>query len=287
MKTGLGKGLSALIGEIDEPILNEDTKREDGVLMVDIASIDTDKNQPRKQFDEEKLHELADSIAVHGVMQPLIVTQKNGRYTIVAGERRYRAARMAGEKQVPVLVRELSEQELFELSLIENIQREDLNAIEQANALVALMENYHLTQEAAAKRVGKSRSAIANLVRLAGLPEAVRGMVQQNTLSAGHARALLALESAEQIEKTAEFVAGPGLSVRQTEELVRRILSPEAEEKRRKTPAQSAEMKEAQARLSEKFDTKAVISGSEKKGKIVLEYYSKEQLLELFDRLMR
>lgn len=287
MKTGLGKGLSALIGEIDEPILNEDTKREDGVLMVDIASIDTDKNQPRKQFDEEKLHELADSIAVHGVMQPLIVTQKNGRYTIVAGERRYRAARMAGEKQVPVLVRELSEQELFELSLIENIQREDLNAIEQANALVALMENYHLTQEAAAKRVGKSRSAIANLVRLAGLPEAVRGMVQQNTLSAGHARALLALESAEQIEKTAEFVAGQGLSVRQTEELVRRILSPEAEEKRRKTPAQSAEMKEAQARLSEKFDTKAVISGSEKKGKIVLEYYSKEQLLELFDRLMR
>lgn len=286
MKTGLGKGLSALIGEIDEPILNEDTKREDGVLMVDIASIDTDKNQPRKQFDEEKLHELADSIAVHGVMQPLIVTQKNGRYTIVAGERRYRAARMAGEKQVPVLVRELSEQELFELSLIENIQREDLNAIEQANALVALMENYHLTQEAAAKRVGKSRSAIANLVRLAGLPEAVRGMVQQNTLSAGHARALLALESAEQIEKTAEFVAGQGLSVRQTEELVRRILSPEAEEKRRKTPAQSAEMKEAQARLSEKFDTKAVISGSEKKGKIVLEYYSKEQLLELFDRLM-
>ena len=287
MKTGLGKCLSALIGEIDEPILNEDTKREDGVLMVDIASIDTDKNQPRKQFDEEKLHELADSIAVHGVMQPLIVTQKNGRYTIVAGERRYRAARMAGEKQVPVLVRELSEQELFELSLIENIQREDLNAIEQANALVALMENYHLTQEAAAKRVGKSRSAIANLVRLAGLPEAVRGMVQQNTLSAGHARALLALESAEQIEKTAEFVAGQGLSVRQTEELVRRILSPEAEEKRRKTPAQSAEMKEAQARLSEKFDTKAVISGSEKKGKIVLEYYSKEQLLELFDRLMR
>ena len=287
MKTGLGKGLSALIGEIDEPILNEDTKREDGVLMVDIASIDTDKNQPRKQFDEEKLHELADSIAVHGVMQPLIVTQKNGRYTIVAGERRYRAARMAGEKQVPVLVRELSEQELFELSLIENIQREDRNAIEQANALVALMENYHLTQEAAAKRVGKSRSAIANLVRLAGLPEAVRGMVQQNTLSAGHARALLALESAEQIEKTAEFVAGQGLSVRQTEELVRRILSPEAEEKRRKTPAQSAEMKEAQARLSEKFDTKAVISGSEKKGKIVLEYYSKEQLLELFDRLMR
>ena len=286
MKTGLGKGLSALIGEIDEPILNEDTKREDGVLMVDIASIDTDKNQPRKQFDEEKLHELADSIAVHGVMQPLIVTQKNGRYTIVAGERRYRAARMAGEKQVPVLVRELSEQELFELSLIENIQREDLNAIEQANALVALMENYHLTQEAAAKRVGKSRSAIANLVRLAGLPEAVRGMVQQNTLSAGHAHALLALESAEQIEKTAEFVAGQGLSVRQTEELVRRILSPEAEEKRRKTPAQSAEMKEAQARLSEKFDTKAVISGSEKKGKIVLEYYSKEQLLELFDRLM-
>lgn len=287
MKTGLGKGLSALIGEIDEPILNEDTKREDGVLMVDIASIDTDKNQPRKQFDEEKLHELADSIAVHGVMQPLIVTQKNGRYTIVAGERRYRAARMAGEKQVPVLVRDLSEQELFELSLIENIQREDLNAIEQANALVALMENYHLTQEAAAKRVGKSRSAIANLVRLAGLPEAVRGMVQQNTLSAGHARALLALESAEQIEKTAEFVAGQGLSVRQTEELVRRILSPEAEEKRRKTPAQSAEMKEAQARLSEKFDTKAVISGSEKKGKIVLEYYSKEQLLELFDRLMQ
>ena len=135
--------------------------------------------------------------------------------------------------------------------------------------------------------MGKSRSAIANLVRLAGLPEAVRGMVQQNTLSAGHARALLALESAEQIEKTAEFVAGQGLSVRQTEELVRRILSPEAEEKRRKTPAQSAEMKEAQARLSEKFDTKAVISGSEKKGKIVLEYYSKEQLLELFDRLMR
>jgi ParB family chromosome partitioning protein len=210
MKRGLGKGLSALMAEASEP---------SGVSEIDIFLIDNDKNQPRKHFDKEKLEELAQSVRVHGIMQPILVYEKDGRYTIVAGERRFRAAKIAGLKKVPAIVREFSGREILEFSLIENIQREDLNPIEQAAALSQLVTQYKLTQEQAAERVGKSRSAIANMMRLLSLPDDVKEMVQQGGISAGHARCLLAMEDSGEISGLAREIAEKGLSVRQAEEL--------------------------------------------------------------------
>ncbi|MEG2956871.1 MAG: ParB/RepB/Spo0J family partition protein, partial [Christensenellaceae bacterium] len=189
MKRGLGKGLGALMGES----ATEQTESV-GVHEVDIYLLDNDTNQPRKTFDEQKLKELAQSIKIHGIMQPITVVKKEGRYTIIAGERRFRAAKMAGIDKVPILVKDLTDKEIVELSLIENIQREDLNPLEQASALNKLVQEYHLKQEEVAKRVGKSRSAIANLMRLLGLPQSVQKMVISNQISAGHARCLLPLE---------------------------------------------------------------------------------------------
>ena len=281
-KTALGKGLGALMGEINE--INE-TPKNQGVLEVDISLIDRDENQPRKHFDEEKLSELAQSLQNHGVMQPLIVVKKGARYVIVAGERRYRAARKAGLKTLPVIIKNLSERDILEMALVENIQREDLNAIEQANALITLMEKYSMTQEQAAKRVGKSRPAIANLVRLASLPEKIKKAVLENRISAGHARAILSLKDDELMDIAYERVVAKELSVRQTEELVRSLLSPKKAPAEKKAP--SPEWLDAQNKLSSLLDTKVSLSGSESKGKIVIEYYSKEQLMELFDKISK
>ncbi|MEG1754168.1 MAG: ParB/RepB/Spo0J family partition protein, partial [Christensenella sp.] len=217
MKRGLGKGLGALMADAatDSPI-NE------GVNEIDIFLLDNDTNQPRKKFDEAKLKELAQSIKTHGIMQPIIVYQADGRYTIIAGERRFRAAKIAGLSKVPVIVRELDKREILELSLIENIQREDLNPIEQAAALAQLMEDYDLKQEEIAKRVGKSRSAIANLLRLLSLPETVKRQVVGGILSAGHARCLLSLDDKKQIEDGAKYMIDNDLSVRAAEAYVKR-----------------------------------------------------------------
>lgn len=273
-KRGLGKGLGALMGDMSSP--------EQGVTEVDILLLDNNKDQPRKQFDPEKLEELAQSIKIHGIMQPILVYEKNGRYTIVAGERRFRASKLAGLKQVPVLVKEFTEREILELSLIENIQREDLNAIEQAAALQELVTKYNITQEEVAQRVGKSRSAIANLLRLLSLPKATQKMVQTGSLSAGHARCLLALP-ASQIQTTAELVCEKGFSVRQTEALVREMQKPEKEKKT--VPKLLPEIKHAQDSLSEALSTKVKIQGDYESGKILIEYYNKEQLEQLFDSL--
>ena len=278
-KSGLGRGLGALMGELetsDTPVASD--------LNVDISLIDTDPNQPRKNFNTEKLAELANSITVHGIMQPLLVIKNGGRYTIVAGERRFRAAKMAGLSKVPVIIKELSEKEVLELSIIENIQREDLNAIEQANALIELMEKYNLTQEKAAERIGKSRSAIANLTRLASLPSSVKKMVEQGQISAGHARALLPLETPKLICEIAQVIVKNEMSVRQTEDYVRKILNPPLPKEKAHLPDGFSE---AMNNLSEKLETKVSISGSEKKGKIVIEYYSKDQLFGIYDILNR
>lgn len=279
MKQALGKGLGALMGEdLSSPAKS--------FLEVDIGLLDTDPNQPRKTFDPEKLEELAQSIRTHGVMQPLLVVRSGGRYTIIAGERRYRAARLAGLARLPVIPKDLTDHEILEMSLIENIQREDLNAIEQAEALKTLMENYSLTQEEVSKRVGKSRSAIANLTRLIGLPGVVKQMVQEGTLSAGHARALLPLEDEKRMEDAARLAVSREFSVRQIEEYVRRLLSAPAEKSRpafRRPP----ELMDAQRALAERLDTKVAFLGTENAGKIVIEYYSMEQLKTLYDQLIK
>lgn len=289
-ETGLGKGMDAIFGSAG---LDPDEFIEGGsapIHQLPIDQIDNDTGQPRQVFDEKKLEELAQSIRTHGIMQPLVVSRiDGGRFRIVAGERRFRAAKMAQQATVPVVVRDVEEgSSALELALIENIQREDLNPIEQAEALTRLMEEYGLKQEEVAARVGKSRPAIANLVRLMHLPEPIRNMVSAGTISAGHARALLPLDDEQAIVKAAGWVIKNDLSVRQTEEMVRGMQKESAKDQE-KPPKKvlSPEVREAQQELSTLFDTKVRIVGSEAKGKITIDYYSKEQLNNLYDALRR
>lgn len=277
MKRGLGKGLGALMGES----ATEQTESV-GVHEVDIYLLDNDTNQPRKTFDEQKLKELAQSIKIHGIMQPITVVKKEGRYTIIAGERRFRAAKIAGIDKVPILVKDLTDKEIVELSLIENIQREDLNPLEQASALNKLVQEYHLKQEEVAKRVGKSRSAIANLMRLLGLPQSVQKMVISNQISAGHARCLLPLEDEVRIKDAANIIASRDLSVRQAELLVKDMIEPKVPQKK-KVHKQAVEIVQAQQELSKALATKVEIKGDLKKGKLVIEYYSEQQLEQLYE----
>ncbi len=222
--SGLGRGLGALLG--DDVLKTEST----GSLSLPISQVESCSSQPRKSFDEASLAELADSIREHGIIQPLTVRKlASGYYQIIAGERRWRAARIAGLQEVPVIVIEADDRKAAELAMIENLQREDLNPMEEAAGFQSLIETYHMTQEEAAKRVGKSRSAVANSLRLLSLAPAVRQLVEEGKLSAGHARALLPLSPALQ-EKAAEAVVSGGLSVRQTEALAKRLAAEKAEE---------------------------------------------------------
>ena len=220
----------------------------------------------------------------HGILQPLILKAKGGRYTIIAGERRYRAARKAGLKTVPAVLKDADEKEVLQLSIIENIQREDLSPIEEAEAIARLMEQYNLNQEQVAAMLGRSRSAVANTLRLMGLTPALRQLVLQGALTGGHARALLPL--GPRMEQAAEIVIKDGLSVRQTEALVARMQQ-EQPEKPRAVRRKSSEWKVAEKELGELYETKVQLSGTEERGKITLEYYSKEQLYALYDFLKR
>lgn len=261
------------------------------VVEADILLIDNNPDQPRQNFDKAKLEELAQSIRVHGIMQPIIVSEKGGRYTIIAGERRFRAAKSAGLKKVPVIVREFEERDKLELALIENVQREDLNPIEQAKALKTLSDKYNLTQQTLSERVGKNRSTIANLMRLLELPEAVKDMVEKGELSGGHARALLTLNGSDIIEKTARKAVKEGWSVRDAEKNVKAALekaaSNETESKQNKNQDSShgGEFSYAEERMSEALETRVLIKGNEKKGRIVIEYYSREQLEQLYEAI--
>ena len=277
-KKGLGKGLGALMGSME---LSEE-QPQGGVLEIAVNLIDPCKTQPRQQFDQEKLEELAASVRQHGILQPLILKAKGGRYTIIAGERRYRAARKAGLKSVPAVLKDADEKEVLQLSIIENIQREDLNPIEEAEG--RLMEQYSLNQEQVAAMLGRSRSAVANTLRLMGLTPAVRGQVLQGALTGGHARALLPL--GPRMDEAAEIVVREGLSVRQTEALAARMQQ-EQPEKPKAARRKSTEWKAAEKELGELYETKVQLSGTEERGKITLEYYSKEQLYALYDFLKR
>lgn len=274
---GLGKGLDSLFGELPPENLIADN------LYLPISKIERCASQPRKHFDEEALQELADSIREHGVIQPLTVRKlSSGYYQIIAGERRWRAARLAGLQEVPAVVIEADDRKVMELSLIENLQREDLDPIEEAEGYRTLIDAYHMTQEEAAERVGKSRSAVANSLRLLGLKGEARQLLESGALSAGHARALLPLDEARQKKAAAQVVA-EGLSVRQTEALVKRLLTEKKEPLRR---TQDVDYAEAAAReLSETIGRTCRIVSGKRKGRVELEFYGVDDLNALLDAL--
>lgn len=277
--SGLGRGLGALLGD---DILNTETT---GSLSLPISQVESNSSQPRKSFDEVTLAELADSIREHGIIQPLTVRKlASGYYQIIAGERRWRAARMAGLHEVPVVVIEADDKKAAELAMIENLQREDLNPIEEASGFQSLIETYHMTQEEAASRVGKSRSAVANALRLLGLTPAVREMVVDGRLSAGHARALLPLPADLQ-ESAANAVVDGGLSVRQTEALVKRLTAEQPEPEDEDPSPEPDYTAEAQRDLSSRLGRGVKIVNGRKKGRIELEYYGLDDLNDLLEAL--
>ena len=254
--------------------------------MMKITQIEPNRKQPRRAFEEEALRELAESIRQYGVLQPLIVQKREDHYEIIAGERRWRAAQIAGLKEIPVIVREYSDQERFEIALIENIQREDLNAIEEAEAYRRLMEEFHLTQEEIADRVGKNRSTITNSLRLLKLDERVRQMLVDGAISGGHARALLSLESGVLQYQTALRIVDEGLSVRDVEKIVKKLQEP-APEPKKPAPAESEAValayQDMEQNLRSALGTKVLVSRKKgNKGKIEIEYYSADELERLY-----
>lgn len=270
----LGKGLGALIAD--------DTGSKDSVLEIDVNNIDPNLDQPRKTFDNEKLNELAQSIKTYGVVQPIIVQKSGNRYTIIAGERRYRASRLAGLTNVPVVVKEYTKREYMEVSLVENLQREDLNPIEEAQAMKLLMNEHHLTQEELSSRLAKSRSAVANTLRLLNLPDKVMQMVAGGQLSSGHARTLIALDSDKEKIKMADTIVNLGLSVRATEAMINKAKNKKEPKIKIVVPP---EIKAAEKQMSTSLETKVKIQGDLEKGKITISYYNADQLQSLYDYL--
>lgn len=268
MKKGLGKGLGALISSAE-------TDNDAGIMEIRISEIEPNRQQPRKNFDDEKLAGLAESIKQHGVVQPLIVQKEGNSYKIVAGERRWRAARMAGLQTVPVIVRDLTDKQIMEIALIENLQREDLNPIEEAEAYERLINEFGMTQEEISVTVGKSRPAITNSMRLLSLDEKIKEKLVSGEISSGHARALLALNDQEFRLKVMEEVIKKQMSVRETEHLVNQ-LSVNKKPKKKRVP--DAEYLAIEERLREVFGTKVRIMNNKKNGKIILEYYSQDEL---------
>ncbi len=286
---GLGMGLDSLISKkIDKDIEKKVKPEEENVsreTLLPISSIEPNREQPRRAFDEDALEELAESIKIHGIIQPLIVCKRDKTYEIIAGERRWRAAMKAGLKKVPVLIRDYSEQELYEVALIENLQRENLNAIEEAVAYRKLIEEYSLTQEQVAERVSKNRSTVTNALRLLKLEDRVQELLISGELSAGHARALLAIADPESQVAAAEKIVSNGMSVREAESFVKKQLAPKKEDKPKKKEPEA--VARAYARYEEKLKqalgTKVAITGREgNTGKIEVSFFS----LDEFERLM-
>ncbi len=281
MAKGLGKGLGALLGDFDAP-------QESGagrVQQISIYKVEPNPDQPRRSFDEEALQALADSITAHGILQPLTVRElPGGYYQIIAGERRWRAARMAGLHEVPVLVIEADDRKVMELALIENLQREDLNPLEEAKGYRVLMEEYGLSQEKAAERVGKSRSAVANSLRLLQLCPEVLSLVEDGTLSAGHARAMVSLPTAKLQQLAAQKVQALRLSVRQTEALCKKLMQTPKEEPPQVLPTVDY-YAECARDLSKLLGRGTKIVNGRRKGRIELEYYGQEDLQRLLDAL--
>lgn len=279
---GLGKGLGALLG--DAALQNQ----EGGSVSLPIAQVEPGLKQPRKRFDPETLADLAESIRTHGIIQPLTVRRlSSGYYQIIAGERRWRAAKLAGLSEVPAVIIEADDRRVMELGLIENLQREDLNPMEEALGYQALVQDYGLTQEEAAQRVGKSRPAVANAMRLLALPDAIQALLEEGKLSAGHGRAILSVPDSALQKKLAQKVVQEGLSVRQTEAMAKRLAQADAEAS--PVPKAADPMKlyrEAAAKdLTQRWGRKVSISMGPKKGRLEFEFYDDADLTELLDRL--
>ncbi len=279
-KKGLGKGLDALFAE-------DTQKEESGVMEVKITEVMPNKNQPRKSFDEEKLEALSDSIKEHGIIQPIIVTKKGDLYTIVAGERRWRAAKKAGIKKIPVIVREYDDVTTAEIALIENLQREDLNPIEEALGYRALMDEYNFTQEEISTKLGKSRSAIANSVRLLTLDDYAREKLVSGEITEGHARCALSVPAGVVREFFINRIIEEGLNVRQAENLAKDLANPKQPKKEKTESVYKIEMERISRSLEQFLGTKVKLSGNSKKGKIEIEYYGNADLERLLDIIKR
>lgn len=273
---GLGKGIGALFGDMAPA----EEERENVIQMVPIGLIDPNKNQPRKQFDMDALDQLASSIRAVGFIQPIVLSPNGKRFTIVAGERRWRAARMAELTEVPAMVRDVEEVQRMEMTLIENIQRTDLNPMEEAQAIGSLMQQCGLTQEQVAQRLGKSRSAVANLLRMLNLPKQVSDLVASGELSEGHARALLGAENERDMINLSNQVVQRGLNVRQTEALVKFM---KEESKPRQERPRCAELSIVEEAARMRFGTKVTITGNEKRGKLILHYNTPEDLERIYE----
>ncbi len=278
MKKGLGKGLDALLGDYEE--------QQSSVMEVDVNQIDTNASQPRKSFDKEKLEELAASIKNHGIVQPIVVRKAGDRYTIIAGERRYRAARLAGLSTVPVVVREMDDYEVMEVALIENIQRENLNPIEEATAIRFIMDQNDMTQEEVAARLAKSRPSIANTLRLLNLPWEVQELLKEDKLQTGHAKVILSLPERYMQVELADRIAKGGVSVREAERIARSMTKPREEKKKPERPLDT-DLGFAENSLRERLGTKVTIQGTQEKGKVIIEYYSRAELTGIYDILIR
>ncbi len=278
-KQALGKGLGALIPDLTA--LDEKERKALGIAEIELDRIVPNEYQPRKIFDDDRLKELAASIREQGVIQPVIVHRIGSNYGLIAGERRWRAARIAGLKTIPALVREATKRELIEQALIENIQREDLNPLEAAEAFKRLQDEFRITQEDLAKRVGKERSTIANFLRILGLPKEVKQGLSSGALSMGHAKAILGLERARDQVQIAAHIIRKGMSVREAEAFASRLKSPPKEKKVRL----SHELKSIEEKLKKALGTKVSIATRAKGGRIVIEYYSDEELDRILEKI--
>ena len=293
-KKGLGKGLDSLIPDNKSiksvtPDKSAEAKKEEekaGVQTMKINEVEPNRDQPRKNFDEDALLELPDSIKLFGVLQPLLVRKRKDYYEIIAGERRWRAAKIAGVKEVPVIVKEYTDQEILEIGLIENIQRENLNPIEEAIAFKRLLEEFNLKQDEVAERVSKSRTAVTNSMRLLKLSDKVQQMIIDDMISTGHARALLAIDNPELQYTLANKIFDEKLSVRETEKLVKEIKNPK-KPKEKKIMENAFIYQDLEEKMKGVFGTKVSIASKGKgKGKIEIEYYSDDELEHLFDMMM-
>ncbi len=293
VKKGLGKGLDSLIADKGvkstekKPAAAPSAEKTDGAVLVSITKVEPNREQPRKKFDEDALLELSESIKQFGVLQPLLVQQREDYYEIIAGERRWRAAKLAGVKEVPVIIKNLTEQEIMEISLIENIQREDLNPIEEAQAYKRLLTEFNLKQDEVAERVSKSRTAVTNAMRLLKLNEKVQQMVIDEMLTTGHARALLGIEDQEKQYVVAQRIFDEKLSVRDTEKLVKNIQNEKTDapaNAKKIDPQLEAVYRDLEEQLKAILGTKVFINPKdEKKGKLEIEYYSQDELDRIID----
>ncbi len=288
-KKGLGKGLDSLItNKVEKPVESKvNIDKENGAVLMNINKVEPNREQPRKKFDEDALLELSESIKQFGVLQPLLVTERDDYYEIIAGERRWRAAKLAGVKEVPVIIKKLTEQEIMEISLIENIQREDLNPIEEAQAYKRLLTEFNLKQDEVAERVSKSRTAVTNAMRLLKLNDKVQQMLIDEMLTTGHARALLAIEDQEKQYEVAQRIFDEKLSVRDTEKLVKNIQNekPDAPVSTNKIdPQLRAIYNDLEEQMKAILGTKVFINPKDdKKGKLEIDYYSQDELDRIID----